>query len=224
MTFETFKRAFGAAVLAAALSGAAGCDNLADIIKDSLDDRGSPGDSAGAAPICREEKRPDGRLCKACYDAKGVLVGGDCASPDSMRECKETTLEGGTVCNICTDAAGVVTRDCNVPTAKCLPETGADGVECKVCYDATGKEVSRSCAGGGAITCHDEMLPDGVLCQICTDSAGHATRRCQGPAPTPTTPPPPLTCKEERLAPEVVCTVCYDASGAGVTRDCNPAR
>ena len=218
MTFQTFRRAFSAAVLATALSGAAGCDNLADIIKDSLDEKGATG-GKGAEPatICREEKRADGSYCKSCYDAAGVVVGGDCSTPlPPARECKQTTLEDGTLCNICTDATGVTTRDCRPAPARCGAEIVADG-ECKVCYDASGKEVSRSCASG-PIRCRQEKLPDGTLCDVCADSAGNVTRKC------PATPPPPVAveCKEERPTPELSCKVCYDANGVGISRECIP--
>ena len=124
------------------------------------------------------------------------------------------------------DAAGLAWAPSNqAPFLQLQEDQGKNGEVCKVCVDATGKEVVRSCAGapppatdpGTSLKCFEEHGKDGEICKVCVDASGKEVIRCC----VRTTPPDPATVKcEEVAAGNTVCKVCYDANGAAVSKEC----
>jgi hypothetical protein len=103
----------------------------------------------------------------------------------------------------------------------CKEDRGANGEVCKVCYDATGKEVVRSCAGtapADAGKCWVEETKESV-CKVCVDPNGkELVRACDKPSPG--TSEPPARCQEEKGKNGEICKVCYDAAGKELARGC----
>jgi|SRR6185436_12416338 len=169
-------------------------------------------------------------LIPACADGDGTdSLGGPLATGGAGGSANPSARAGDPAAK--DPAAGDPNKPgagCNTPPApgepiKCWAEEGKEGT-CKVCVDATGKEVVRSCAGAppsgdpnGALKCFEERGKDGEICKVCVDASGkEIVRGC-----VRTTPPDPSTVKcEEVKAGDTVCKVCYDANGTAVSKEC----
>jgi hypothetical protein len=146
-------------------------------------------------------------------------------------------------CVTCFDAAGMVIKEgCDgapvsvgpSPIVECHAEKGATpDEECKVCTDASGKEVQRSCHKPGpapaptpapiAKCVEEKSATAGEVCKVCYDASGKEVQRsCYepvAPAPPPPLPQPAVRCEDVKSG-DLVCKVCYDAKGTPVSKDC----
>jgi hypothetical protein len=123
------------------------------------------------------------------------------------------------------------------PGASCEAVKAADGVECKVCTDASGAVVHKECydvappsekpTGGTAASCTavtDEKT--GQVCKQCVDEAGVVVfTDCGGGPATGPSDPNPIKCADVVSDDPAYqfCTVCWDASGVEIKRGCVPA-
>jgi hypothetical protein len=168
-------------VVTGALVMTAGCDNLEDILKDALKDRGGGGTGGKAGPgapgdDCKPMVRADGSMCRVCFDPSGKVTVQTCDVPPPPPECPPKGMP----------AQPDVVASCGapVPPAKCAIEKLPDGTDCMICYDpTTGSPISRAC--GGAIMpppppplqCKVETLAEGVVCKVCYDATGTVVAR-----------------------------------------------
>jgi hypothetical protein len=132
---------------------------------------------------------------------------------------------------------------------QCHEESGKDGLVCKVCLAAGGKEMARACSGGEpvpspAVKCEEKGGDKGESCVVCIDAKGTVVKQiCSGPTPlpppdrTPPAVPPPdkdppgmpppnpvpadMKCYDETSKDGVTCKVCLDPNGKEVARACS---
>jgi hypothetical protein len=107
---------------------------------------------------------------------------------------------------------------CTTPPApsdpvKCWAEETKEGT-CKVCVDANGHEVVRSCAAPAPEQkCWSEETKEGI-CKVCVDANGGIVRSCVA---TPAEP----KCYETQGKDGETCKVCLDpATGKELVRAC----